>query len=164
MVQDYFSLYSKDKTFLLLRIHHKVDFSDEITWSHCWDLAKEDCFDEITDKIFAYLTQGFDCIDSWQGDQVGWHESIKHLGFCLLLSRILPILMLWIWKVDSKPIKTRYPLCRFQPMSDHFTMLYALKEFNARNRECLTQFAILRLTQFSQRIGLISWKIWINTH
>ncbi len=81
MVQDYFSLYSKDKTFLLLRIHHKVDFSDEIAWSHCWDLAKEDCFDEITEKIFAYLTQGFDCIDSWQGDQVGWHESIKHLGF-----------------------------------------------------------------------------------
>ena len=65
MVQDYFSLYSKDKTFLLLRIHHKVDFSDEIAWSHCWDLAKEDCFDEITEKIFSYLIQGFDCIDSW---------------------------------------------------------------------------------------------------
>ena len=81
MVQDYFSLYSKDKTFLLLRIHHKVDFSDEIAWSHCWDLAKEDCVEEITDKIFAYLTQGFDCIDSWQGDQVGWHDSIKQRGF-----------------------------------------------------------------------------------
>lgn len=81
MVQDYFSLYSKDKTFLLLRIHHKVDFSDEIAWSHCWDLAKEDCFDEITEKIFTYLTQGFDCIEHWQGDQAGWHESIKHLGF-----------------------------------------------------------------------------------
>lgn len=81
MVQDYFSLFAKDKNLFLLRIHHKVDFSDEVAWAHCWDSSKENCLIEVVDKIYSYLTQGFDSIKEWSGDQEGWHESVKHLGF-----------------------------------------------------------------------------------
>lgn len=83
MVQDYFSLCSKDKRYFLLRIHHKVDFSDEIAWAHCWDVKKEkNALESIRKHILDYLAGGFDVIENWQNkDQPGWHESILHLGF-----------------------------------------------------------------------------------
>ncbi len=82
MVQDFFSVYSKDGTSFLLRIHHKVDFAEEIAWAHLWTCDEKDFLRHAVPYICQYLTQGFDSIEGWdKSDQIAWHESIQHLGF-----------------------------------------------------------------------------------
>ncbi len=120
MIHDYFSLYSKDQTFFLLRIHHKVDFSDEIAWAHCWNISKEDCLDEITKKIFDYLTSGFDIIQEWQRDQEGWHESIKHLGF---EKEIIEMELLPAFIESSQNTFVKKIQSRFETNADRFLKL-----------------------------------------
>ncbi len=82
MVKDYFSIYSKDSSLFLLRIHHKVDFADEIAWAHCWNCPQGLPLDEMASFVADYLVKGFDVLEQWGGlDNAAYHESIKHLGF-----------------------------------------------------------------------------------
>ncbi len=82
MVKDYFSIYSKNSSLFLLRIHHKVDFADEIAWAHCWNCPQGLPLEELASFVAEYLVTGFDVLEQWNSlDNAAYHESIKHLGF-----------------------------------------------------------------------------------
>lgn len=81
MIQDYFSVDKKGDDYYLVRIINKVDFEEEVVWARDFVIKEPSQIDEPIESVLRYLSEGFDSLEKWTGDQEGFHSSIKHFGF-----------------------------------------------------------------------------------
>ena len=101
MLSEYFTLSQGiTEPLWVLRIHHKVDFADEIVWGQSWESNKEANQDIIVRKIMDFLLYGMDGVKDWPVDSEGWHLPIKHFGMkeVIATTNLVPEL----WFVDPK--------------------------------------------------------------
>lgn len=69
----------------MLRILNKVDFSEEVVWARSYQIDQQSDYVKICRRLLDYLAEGFDIIREWPQDEEGWHLSVGHMGFNLVV-------------------------------------------------------------------------------
>lgn len=112
MLSEYFTLSQGiTESILVLRIHHKVDFADEIVWGQSWDSTQETNQDAIVHKIIDFLLYGMDGVKDWPVDSEGWHLPIKHFGMKEIISTTDLIPELWFINPEESGIQSKLKAC-----------------------------------------------------
>lgn len=117
MLSEYFTLSQGiTESLWVLRIHHKVDFADEIVWGQSWEKDKEANQEAIVNKIIEFLLNGMDGVKDWPVDSEGWHLPIKHFGMKEVISTTDLIPELWFVHPEEKGILSKLKASLIQNM------------------------------------------------
>lgn len=112
MLSEYFTLSQGiTEPLWVLRIHHKVDFADEIVWGQSWESNKETNQDIIVRKIMDFLLYGLDGVKDWPVDSEGWHLPIKHFGMKEVISTTSLVPELWFVNPEEQGILPKLKAC-----------------------------------------------------